>query len=377
MEPLNTYLEEFRGRHGIHFNSAGITPVPRRTAERVRHAVSRMEEGTSLHDSNFLAESRRARESLTDFLGALPGQVALTPNCATALSVAALGFPLRSTDRVLTLDQEYSSNFYPWKVACERSGATLEVLGSGMGLGVDQDRLLDAIRPGVTIVALSWVQFQTGSLIDLEKIGKRCHEVGAFFVVDAIQGLGQLPFRFQDLPVDFVAGGSHKWLCSVNGQGFFAVKPEFMDRLEPIAVGGGTFNRFGTYADPEARMELSARRFEPGGFGFLPLLALESSLEVISMLGLAEIRSRIEGLSRALRQGLRELGVEMVTPFDQSGGITSFRLSDGEEKAFLDAAGRARIALAKRGEFIRLSPHAFCTEAEVDEVLHVLKGVRK
>jgi cysteine desulfurase/selenocysteine lyase len=373
---IQAYTEQFQQRRGIHFNSAGITPIPSVTATTIERAVSRMREGTSLHDADLLAEARAARLTLARFLGADPAQVAWTPNCATALSIAALGFPLRPGDRVLTLDQEYSSNFYPWKVACERSGATLVSLPHDADCSVDVAKLLEAIVPGIRIVAVSWVQFQTGAIIDLVRLGEHCRQQGAFLVVDAIQGLGQLPFHFDSLPVDFVAGGSHKWLCSINGQGFFAAKPEFMQWLRPIAVGGGTFNRFGTFADPDAGMESSARRFEPGGYGFVPVLALGASVSLIESVGVAAIESRIRECSERLRRGILDQGLELVTPFDQRGGITSLRLSPSHEGLFLQRCGEARVALAKRGGFVRISPHAFCSANEVDTVLELLRETR-
>jgi selenocysteine lyase/cysteine desulfurase len=373
---IQAYQEEFNQRRGIHFNSAGITPVPSVTATVIEHAVNRMQEGTSLHDADLLAETRNARVTLARFLGTDPSRVGWTPNCATALSIAALGFPLQPGDRVLTLDQEYSSNYYPWKVACERSGATLVSLPHDENCTVDESRLLEAIVPGVRIVAVSWVQFQTGAIIDLVRLGERCHEQGAFLVVDAIQGLGQLPFQFDSVPVDFVAGGSHKWLCSINGQGFFAAKPDFMRELRPIAVGGGTFNRFGTFADPVAEMESSARRFEPGGYGFVPVLALGASVSLIESVGVGAIEGRIRELSDRLRSGILASGFDLVTPAEQRGGITSLRLMPSQETPFLRRCGEERIALVKRGSFIRISPHAFCSENEVDRILDLLKETR-
>ncbi len=373
---IQVYQEEFNQRRGIHFNSAGITPLPSVTARTIEHAVDRMREGTSLHDADLLTEARNARVTLARFLGTEPGRVGWTPNCATALSIASLGFPLRPGDRVLTLDQEYSSNYYPWKVACERSGATLVSLPHGADCAVDESMLLDAIVPGVRIVAVSWVQFQTGAIIDLVRLGERCHEQGAFLVVDAIQGLGQLPFQFDSLPVDFVAGGSHKWLCSLNGQGFFAAKPDFMRELRPIAVGGGTFNRFGTFADPGAEMESSARRFEPGGYGFVPVLALGASVSLIESVGVLAIEARIRELSGRLRKGILDLDLDLVTPLEQLGGITSLRLAPDHEPVFLKRCEEERVALVKRGPFIRMSPHAFCSTNEVDGVLDLLKETR-
>ena len=376
MSTISLFKLEFEKRQGIHFNNAGLSPISNRVSNRVERTLKIHQELGSLGDSELLTELREARLRIANFLGTEARFVGLTQNCAIALSQAAFGFPLQSSDSVVTLDQEYASNFYPWKLACERAGAKLIVVQSGPNREVPLDQLMSAIQPGVKLVAVSWVQFQTGAILDLETLGNHCHSVGAFLVVDGIQGLGQMPFSFSDLPVDFVVGGSHKWISSLNGQGFLASKPEFLDLLTPIQVGGGTFNRFGTFADPEARMESSARKFEPGGFGFVPLFALDSALQLIQETGVDQIQSEITRLSRILRSGIQNLGHVLVTPFNQAGGITSIRLEPKLELQFLKVCQERKIAVVKRGDFIRFSVHAFCNEIEIETVLEILKGAR-
>ncbi len=375
---LAGFKKEFSGREGIHFNNAGRSPISRSAAERISTAAFLSQSQGSLLDYEWVIHLSAFRKNLAHFLNAEVDEVAFIQNCASALSQAALGFPLKASDEVITLDQEYSSNFYPWKVACERSGAKFTVVESGEafadGSALTQ-KVLEAIRPGVKIVALSWVQFQTGAVLDLQAIGEKAHSVGAFFVVDAIQGLGQLPFSFRDLPVDFVAGGSHKWMGGPLGQGFFAVKEEFRDLLEPTLIGCGTFNRFGTFASPDAMMETSARKFEPGGFAFVPLFGFNEAVKLGAVTGMDVIAAEIFRLSKVLREGLKASGVEVVSPLEQRSGITSIRLPMEKESKLLVRCREERIAIAKRGDFIRLSLHAFCTDEEVERFLVVLGNI--
>ncbi|MBC7397449.1 MAG: aminotransferase class V-fold PLP-dependent enzyme [Bdellovibrionales bacterium] len=375
MITIEEFKAEFQDREGIQFNNAGMAPISQRVALKLARSVTELQRLGSLVDAVWVPEIKVSRERIAAFLDAKPGEVALAQNCAVALSQAAFGYPLKPGDQVVTLDQEYASNYYPWKVACERSGASLITVQSESNQQVNLEKLISAIRPGVKLVALSWVQFQTGALIDLQQIGERCHSVGAFFIVDAIQGLGQLPFSFAQLPVDFVAGGSHKWTCSINGQGFFAVKPELSALLQPIAVGSGTFNRFGTFADLNSPMEKSARRFEPGGLGYLPLFALNEALSLQMEVGLSVIAQEIANLSQRFRQGLHAFGnngVELMSPLEQAGGITSFKLSIAAEAKFLGRCRDEQIAMVKRGKFIRAAIHAFNREEEVDQVLSAI-----
>lgn len=379
LSQLAIFKQEFSDRTSVQFNNAGMAPISRSVSWKVSALLTENQFQGSLVDHSWLAQIKETRADLARFLGAAPEEIAFVQNCAIGLSQAALGFPLRAGDEVVVLDQEYASNFYPWKVACEKAGARFTVLSSGAASGADfgrgdvlTSRVLDAIRPGVKIVALSWVQFQTGAMLDLRTIGEKAHSVGAFLVVDAIQGLGQLPFSFRDLPVDFVVGGSHKWMCSLNGQGFLAAKKEFLDLLFPTVVGCGTFNRFSNFADPAAVMEKSARKFEPGGFAFIPLFAFREALAVLERAGMDVIAKEIFRLSRELREQLKGRGIDLVTPMDQSNGFTSFRLPLEREVELVRRCREEGIAIAKRGEFVRLSLHAYASEDEINRFLQVL-----
>ena len=360
-----------------YFNNAGRAPISRSAAEHISTAAFLSQTQGSLTDYEWVGKLSEFRKNLAEFLGAEIDDVAFIQNCASALSQAALGFSLQPSDEVITLDQEYASNFYPWKVACERSGAKFTVVESGDSFFSSEGlskKVLDAIRPGAKIVAVSWVQFQTGAVLDLQAIGEKAHSLGAFLVVDGIQGLGQLPFSFRELPVDFIAGGSHKWMCGPLGQGFFAVKKEFRDLLQPTLIGCGTFNRFGTFADQNAPMETSARKFEPGGFAFIPLFGFNEAVKINTAVGMDVVAEEIFRLSCLLRDGLIAQGVEVVSPREQRSGITSIRLPMEKEAQLLVRCREEQIAIAKRGDFIRISIHAFCRDEEVAKFLNVMNS---
>jgi cysteine desulfurase/selenocysteine lyase len=386
MNQLQEFKEEFSSREGIHFNNAGRTPLSRSVSQRLVDFVHANQVHGALADHQLIEGLIAARQSLAEFLGTEKENVTFVPNVGTAMSQAAFGFPLKPQDQVVTVDQEYASNFYPWQEACRQSGATLVVVETGKpdseefssGAMITQ-KILDAIVPGVKIVGVSWVQFQTGAMVDLRAIGEKAHSVGAYLVVDAIQGLGQLPFSLRDLPVDFVAGGSHKWMCSMIGLGFFAGKPEFLNLLKPIVVGCATFNRFGSSADPKAAMESTARKFEPGVPSFPHLFALDSAIRVLNRVGLDGIGNEIFRLSQILRRGILEAcegvvpGFRLASPVDQRNGITSFLLPAGLDAKLVQQCKEAGMVIIQRNEFVRVSLHAFCTEEEVDRFLDLLR----
>jgi len=375
---LSEFKAEFRNREGIHFNNAGLAPISIRVANRVSEVLTDLSRHGSFADKLFIPGLKDTRERLARFLGADPTEIAYFQNCASALSQIAFSLKLAPSDSVVVLGQEYSSNFYPWRVACERAQAKLIVIKSGLNEALNLDALKLAIVPGVKCVAISWVQFQTGAIVDLKWLGTLCHHMGAKLVVDGIQGIGQLPISFRDLPIDALAGASHKWLCGLTGQGFLVVKKEWLSALDPLVVGSGTFNRIGTTSDPSAQMELSARKFEPGGHSFISLFALDAAIELQEAVGKEVIQDEITHLSLRMRNGLLELeerGVALATPIKQLGGITSFMVSPEAELNFLSRAREEKIAVMKRGPFLRASIHAFNNDGEVDQVLRLIREI--
>jgi cysteine desulfurase/selenocysteine lyase len=373
---LKEYQAEFKDREGIHFNNAGLAPTCNRAAMRAAQVITELNLRGSFNDRDYLGKLPAIRERIARFLGADTSEVSYVPNCATGLSQIAFGMKLASSDSVVTIDQEYASNFYPWKVACERAGAKLVVFQSDENKQVNLPRFLELIKPGVKCVAVSWVQFQTGAMIDLKTLGEHCHSVGARLVVDGIQGIGQLPISFRDLPVDAIVGASHKWLCSLNGQGFLITKKDWLAELKPLAVGSGTFNRFGNFADLSAPMEASAKKFEAGGISYVNLFALDEAIALQEAVGIEMIAAEISRLSSIFRTGLRTLesrGLRLVTPLAQAGGTTSFILPLETEARFLTICQNEEVMIIKRGEFLRAAIHAFNSEQEVEKVLELIQ----
>lgn len=373
---LSEFKNEFRNNEIIHFNNAGFCPISNRVSIRATEVLTELNTLGSFVDQKYLPKLNEVRTRVATYLGAEPSEIAYFQNCGSALSQLAFAMNFMERDTIVTLDQEYASNFYPWSEAAAQSGAKLKVVKSGPMLEVNLDALLSEIKPGVKCVALSWVQFQTGTILDLKAIGERCQKVGAKFVVDGIQGIGQLPICFRDLPVDALVGGSHKWLGSLNGQAFMAIKSEWVKTLKPISVGAGTFNRFSNCADESAKIETSARRFEAGGLSFISLFALGEALALQMEVGVETIAAEISRLTQILRNELKPFesrGLALSTPFSQVGGITSFQLPIIAEAKFLARCQSEQVAVTKRGSFIRTSIHAFNTETEINRVLELLE----
>lgn len=359
-------IERFRSAFSpsgklVHLNNAGFAPTSQPARDALISWANRFhDEGVHCTDAYYEAVDR-AREDLASLLGAQSNEVVYFQNTAGAISQVAFGMKLGPGNEIVTWDQEYGSLINPWKVAAERTGATLKIVPSGVDLETPWERLLENVTQRTKVIAFSWVQFQTGAITDFEQITRVAREQGIWTVMDGIQGLGVRPFHFGSSGLDAVCGGSHKWMTSPIGVGFLALRQDRLNELQPVQVGIRTFEIPG-----------GSQHFEPGSKQVLDIVALGASCRWICDTGIGLIAAEAERLARKLVDGLRGLDIPVNSPHGSQwkGAIVNFGSGNLDTmKKKLVAAG---ISYAERGPGLRLSPHGFNTDADIDRALNAL-----
>jgi cysteine desulfurase/selenocysteine lyase len=376
-DPIANFRSQFSTeRQFFPFNNAGTSLLSKPARETIEQWTRRFyDEGVFAIPSAYQA-IEPVRADLARLLGA--ETVAFFPNTAAAISQVALRFPLKADDEVITWDQEYPSNYYPWQVACQRVGAKLIIAKSGPNLETPVETLRELITPKTRAIAFSWVQYRSGAVTDFSEVTKLARERGIFTCADIIQGAGILPFHFGDSGLDAACGGSHKWMCAVPSAAYLCLKPEQMVKFEPLFVGANTF---GTSEDPvslTATAKLTPHRFEAGSMPLLDILALGASVRLIANTGVARIAQEAEWLAKKLIHGLQERGYQLNSPHGSQfrGAIVNF--SPGPNARFktlndvMDALKAAKIAGVARQPGVRLSCHAFNTSEDIAYVLGAL-----
>lgn len=379
LDPIQAYKAQFEFKNDlIQLNNAGVTPWPAATHEKVRDWTDRLAtEGTHAIPDAF-AESEKTRALLGDVLGADASQIAFFQTCATAISQVALGLTFKPGDEIVVWDQEYPSNFFPWKIAAERSGAKLVIAKSGDELSTPLENIEKVVTARTRVIAVSWVQYRSGAITDLEKLSEFARARTIFTCIDSIQGTGFLPFDFNKLQIDAACGGSHKWFTSPHSLGFLILKPEHVERLTPLSVGAVTFGGTELLAAETTPMVKSVMRFEPGGRGLLEWIGFGETLKLIQRTGLDRISQEGEWLTRKLMHGLRERGYTIHSPHGSHmrGAILNFSPGpNAAAKTIPEIEGRLRnlkVSFATRPPGIRVSPHAYVTVEQIERVLAAL-----
>jgi selenocysteine lyase/cysteine desulfurase len=218
-----------------YLNHAAVTPHPTPVAEAMTEFIADMRDEGSANVERWMQRVEEVRGLAARLIGAAAEEIAFTRNTSHGLLLVANGIDWRGGDNIITAQGEFPANVYPW-VLLKRLGVETRFAPAHDGriLIDDLTRLIDS---KTRLVALSFVEFDTGFRNDLAAIGQLCRERGVYLCVDGIQGLGAIPLDVSKVPIDFLSAGAPKWLMGPIGSGFFYCRCDLIDRLIPAFAG--------------------------------------------------------------------------------------------------------------------------------------------
>ncbi|WP_434740249.1 aminotransferase class V-fold PLP-dependent enzyme [Micromonospora sp. SH-82] len=310
----------------------------------------------------------RYADTVAAFIGASPGSVVTDANLSTLLARVASCFDYRPPrDRVVTTDLEFPTVPFLWK-AMGRHGARLDVVSSG-GPHVDEDLLASRIDERTLLVCVPHASFSSGATIDLARLVRRAHEMGALVVVDAFQTVGVVPLDVTALGVDVVLGGAHKWLCGA-ATAFLYVRPDLTPRLTPTATGWQAGDVALTFRESTG-WAAGAQRFAGGTPYPLTSLISQVGLDLLAGVGAEAIRRHSLACTDRILTRAGEAGLTVVspTPAHRRGGVVCLDVPDGE--AVKKRLAERNLVCSWRG-WLRIGPHVYNTLDEIDTFMDAL-----
>jgi cysteine desulfurase/selenocysteine lyase len=376
MDPLEARNLFPLAGHYIHMNHAGVSPM----SQRARAAIEQVIDASMnlpYRDGWAQDEADRVRELIARLINASADSIAITRSTGHGISLLAEGLDWRAGDNVVGAVGEYPANVYPWMALASRQVEYR--LAQPVDGRVRPEDVFALVDSRTKVVALSHVEFWNGFRVDLETIGDECRRRGVVFAVDVMQSVGALRVDVGRLPVDFCAAGGGKWLIGPSGIGFLFCTPALLERIRPVIVGARSVagNDYFTY---DLTFAPGARRFEESVVSVLTTAALGAALDLLLEVGTEVIEERVLNLVARLSDGLAASGCEVVEPWPrakaESSGIVSFRKPGTNAAAVLRDLTAAHVIARTHRDFVRLSPHFYNTEEEVDRVLDVLAPER-
>lgn len=314
----------------------------------------------------------QARTQMARTYGAPPSSLAFIKNTSEGINIVAHGYgPLKPGDNVLVSGEEHENNVLPWRRLAQR-GIEVRIVAADAAGHVGVEAFRAAADSKTRVIAVSWVTYGRGVRLDLPALGQYAAEQDILLTVDAIQGLGVIDARLDQLGAGVIAAGGHKGLFGLNGSGLLYVGADVIDRIEPPYAAKYSFTSNDRFQD-EPFFAPDAHRFEYGNPNFAGIAILKESAAFIDDLSLKAIAARVEELTGVFIECADRIGLVLRSPreWPRRAGILSFE-TPGNAAEVLAALRAQNIIMSEKDGHVRASVHVFNTEDEIGQAAAAL-----
>lgn len=370
--------------HRNHLNNAGAALMPQPVIDAITEHIELESE-----IGGYEAEDARAEaiEAVYADIGALvraPARnMAVVANATAGFVQSMSAFDLTSGDVIVTSGCDYVSYQISFLALAKRLGVIVRHAPDLPEGGIDADAVRQMLRrERVRLVHVSWVPTNSGIVQDVAAIGAVCEEAGVPFLLDACQAVGQIPIDVGTLHCDYLSVTARKFLRGPRGIGFMYASDRALARGDhPLFVD----MRGGRWVDVD-RYELvdSAQRFEDWEFPHALVLGLGAAARYARDVGIDRGGARAARLAATLRRELAAIdGVRVldrgrvqcaivtveVRGRDATGIVAELRRRGVNTTASLRWYGLIDFTAKGTTSAVRLSPHYYNTEAEIDSAI--------
>jgi selenocysteine lyase/cysteine desulfurase len=314
-----------------------------------------------------------ARAAFARLLKAEPSELAVTTSVTQGVSGIVSALDLRARPKIVISEYEFPTVGQIAHAQELRGAEVVHVRPEADG-SIPVERFAEAIDERTALVCCTTVSYRTGHRHDVAEIARLAHEQGALCLADSYQAIGAVDFDARALGVDFVTGGTVKYLLGSSGLGFLYVRRELLGKLLPSQTGW--------FADEDIfQMDISdyspaadARRFDAGTPPVPNIYAGLAGMSIVEEAGTAAIEEHIAGLAERLHDGAEELGAQVATPRGARSPLVCIKSTDID--ALVSALAGEKIVCSERDSNLRVSLHLYNVEEDVDRLLDELRAKR-
>jgi selenocysteine lyase/cysteine desulfurase len=361
-----------------YLNSASYSPLPLRVQEAARAAVGRKGTPWTLEASFANRQHERARLAAARLINAEARDIALIPSISYGVATAAKLLSIPRGARVLVLENDHSSPVLEWQVRALEQGFTVETIRQADD-GDWTQAVLSAIErqgaPPVALASISSVHWSDGGLVDVDRVGRALRRQGAVFLIDATHGVGVLEMDVKTLDPDFVLFPTYKWLLGPYGRAFIYIARRHQDGvpLEQTGFGRRDVRSDGAVYFVDIRYVPDASRFDMGERDhFISMEMAAIGMEMMAEWGAGAVLERLALLTGRIENGLRGLGVPLPEPRLRAPHILSLGFENGLPGGLVEGLAGEGIFVAPRLGRLRISPHVFNDEEDIDRLVTAL-----
>jgi len=311
-------------------------------------------------------------------------QVAIMPAVSYGMGTVVNNLPKTPGKEIVIAEEQFPSNVYPWEAYARRTGNTIKIIKAPVG-GLRGERwneaILNSINNRTLMVALANIHWTDGTLFKIREISEKVHSVGGYFVIDGTQSVGALPLNVQEVKPDALICAGYKWLMGPYGiaLGYFGPRLTGGIPLEEGWIVRKNSEDFTALIDYEEDYQPGAKRYDMGQrSNFITLPMMREALTQVHEWGISNIQAYIKHLTDQLIPDLVRAGYRIEDEAYRASHMFGARVPDGADMTEIRSALQERnIHVSVRGSAIRISPHLYNDEADIEALKECLLSAVK
>jgi len=313
---------------------------------------------------------------MADIINAPQNTISMHQNVTIAEAVILSCFDFRGEkSKIVYSDMNFPSVMYLYQSKIS-DGADIKIVKSEDGITIPTEKLIDAIDEETLLVPISHVLFKSAYIQEVEPIIAKAHACGAYVILDTYQSAGTVPVDVQKLNVDFVVGGSIKWLCGGPGAAYLYIRPDLGARLKPKLTGWMAHQQPFTFETGMRFTDNIAFKFLNGTPHLPALYTVKAGYEIIREVGVEKIRKRSMALTDIIINLAQKFGFQINSPLnpEQRGGTVVVQMENSQQIS-KELLNRDFLIDWRPHVGIRISPHFYNTEDEVEAIMEEIKKI--
>lgn len=359
-----------------YLNCANMSPQLRSVTAAGLESVKAKASPWEMTSADWFSGMESLRALAAEVLGTDAESMALVPSASYGIATAAANVEVGRGQAIVLLDEQFPSNVYAWMELARRQGAHVRTVRRDPD-GTWTQAVLRAIGDDTAVVAIPNCHWTDGSLIELGAVGEKARAVGAALVVDASQSLGARPLDVAKVQPDFLVSVGYKWLLGPYSLGYLYVAPRRREGGRPLEnswlsrEGSEDFARLVNY---RSDYRPGARRFDMGespNFVLVPM-AIAALRQIIDW-GVENIEQSLSSLTEMAARMASGMGCDVLPAEGRVSHMLGVRLPDGISERLVRRLSDARVYVSVRGNAIRIAPHLYNDESDIERLFAVLR----
>ncbi len=358
-----------------YLNCAYLSPLLRSVRAAGEAGVGAKARPWEVSPERFFEPVEAVRRRFAAVIGATADDIALVPSVSYGIAVAAQNLAVPEGDTILVLAEQFPSNIYTWRALAQSRGARVVMVHRPRD-GDWTRTVLAYLKPEVCVVALPANHWTDGSALDLAAVRDRCDEVGAALVIDGTQSVGAAPFDVADVRPDFLVCAAYKWLLGPYSAGFLYAAPRHHGGrpIEHNWINRAGSEDFAGLVDYTDGFRPGARRYDVGevsNFVLVPMMG--AALEQVLAWGVKNIADTLGAMSADIAARARALGLTAPPDAHRAPHMLGLRFPGGLPAGLREALAEAKVYLSVRGDCLRVAPHLYNDERDIERLFAVLE----